>query len=428
MNATLDTSSARPVHNLEKASTLALRLAHAENALLAFSCGQVDSIVDPGGKIYLLRPAQENLRQNERRLLAVIESTGDVLVVVNRGGFITAQSSASLRVLGYEPAEMIGHSIFELIRDDHLAAVYSAFFNVIEGFQEHADTSFAHRAPDGSHRLIEATLGKLRDGSTEGLVFSLRPMRTSFGPGTEAARDEQVSAPPSLGKDRFIAVLAHELRTPLSPALLGLEDLQEDERFTEARPVLTMIRRNIELQSRMLEELTDFTMVGQKKMRVHLEPIDAHESARFVLEICQSEIAAKAVEVLLDLRAAERFVTADPVRLQQVMWNLVKNAVKFSVAGGRISIVTANDPPGYLTIEVADHGAGISADLLPRIFDPFQQGDLAMQQRHGGLGLGLFIAKGLAEAQEGTLTGASAGLGSGATFKLTLHLAPALEL
>jgi two-component system CheB/CheR fusion protein len=106
------------------------------------------------------------------------------------------------------------------------------------------------------------------------------------------------------------------------------------------------------------------------------------------------------------------------------MWNLVKNAVKFSPPGSRISIATSTDAAGWLTIEFADHGIGIEQDLLPLVFDPFQQGDLSGLQRHDGLGLGLFIAKGLAEAQGGTLTVLSEGRGKGAKFRLALPTAP----
>ena len=250
------------------------------------------------------------------------------------------------------------------------------------------------------------------------MIFSSRPAaapRVKINP-TETSLAVLSS---SLLKDRFLAMLSHELRAPLTPVLLGADELLEDERFIEARPVLTMIRRNLKLQSRLLDELADFTTIEQHKVRLRLESIDIHQHIAFVLEICRSEIEAAGIEVRLDLRAEEPLVLADSLKLQQVMWNLVKNAIKFSNPGGSISITTANEGPD-VTIAFVDHGLGIERDLLPLVFDPFQQGGRPMQQLYGGLGLGLFIAKGLAEAEGGTLTAFSPGRGQGATFRLTL--------
>jgi len=406
---------------------LALHLAAAENALRAFTQNKVDAIVDPRGGTYLLRPAQEQLRENERWLDAIIESAADVITVVNRQGAILSQSRPVNRVLGYEQNELVGTSIFKLIRDEDLPAVHSAFFNVIEGLQEHATAQFNHRARDGSYRMVEATMGKLRDVAASSVVFSLRPINHPSREGIEFQRREDESAQTALSKDRFLAMLSHELRTPLMPVLLCIGELEENEDFAEAMPILTMMRRNIELQARLLEELSDFTTLGQHKVRLRPEPLDVHEAVRFVLEICKGEIAAARMEVQLDLRATDNMVLADSLRLQQVMWNLVRNAIKFSPPGNVISISSANENQGSVTLEFVDHGIGIEPELLPLVFDPFQQGEHALsnsKQKYGGLGLGMFIARGLTEAQDGTLVVSSEGLGHGATFQLTLKLAP----
>jgi len=404
---------------------MALSLAEAEDALRAFTSDKVDAIVDANGKAYLLRPAQEHLIQKERWLDSLIESSPDVITVVNRGGTIMFQNSHVSRVLGYEPVELAGTCIFKLIRDEDLPKVHSAFFNVVEGINEHATVHFNHRARDGSYRMIEATVGRLRDGKVPSVVFSMRPINHPSREGVEAEHREDENALASLPKDRFLAMLAHELRTPLMPVLLGISEMQEDGRFAEAAPVLAMMRRNIELQARLLEELMDFTTVGQHKLRLRPEPIDVHEAVRFVLEICRSEIAAARIEIKLDLHASKNMVLADFLRLQQIMWNLVKNAVKFSPLGSTISITSANETPGTITLEFVDQGTGIAPEFLPLVFEPFQQGGRVMNQKqNNGLGLGMFIAKGLAEAQDGTLIVSSEGLGLGSTFCLILKLAP----
>ena len=398
---------------------LALRLAHTENALRVLTSGQVDAIISPEGKPYLLRPAQEHMRQSEQRLRATIEGSSDVITVVDRGGTIVSQSSAVKWILGYEPDDMVGKGLFEFVHEEDLPALYAAYFNVIEDFNYCASVHFRHRDGSGSYRLIDATLGKLRGCSPPSVVISMRAAAPQMRP--QARPIPPAPAPASGGRDRFLAMLSHELRTPLTPVMIAVGELIDDERFADAHPTLEMIRRNIQLQSRLLEELTDFVTVGQHKVRLRLEALDVHEHVQFVVEICRQEIATAKIEMLCYLRASEHMVLADSARLQQVMWNLVKNAVKFSTPGCAISIATINDPPGYLTIEVADHGIGIEPDLLPRVFDAFQQGDSSPRERDG-LGLGLFIAQGLTEAQGGTLTAHSGGRGLGATLRLTLPL------
>lgn len=411
------------LQSIERVTALALRLAHAENALLTLSAGQVDGIVDPEGRAYLLRPAQERLRENEIRLQTILDSAGDGITVVHRGGLIVSQNRAATRMLGYGADELVGLSFFDLIDAGELPKFYSAFFNVIEDFREAAIVEFPLRTRDGSYLVLEATVNKLRDVGAASIVLTCRDTTRRSAAQERAARREAELIEESLTKSRFIAMLSHELRTPLSPISLGVAELQEDERFIEARPTLTMIRRNVDLQARLLEELFDFTKVGQHKVRLRLEPVDAHEAVGFVLEICKAEIGAAQIHVLLDLRAPEKMVLADSARLQQIMWNLVKNAVKFSIPGSSISITSANEAAGGLTLQFVDHGVGIEPALLDRIFDPFRQGNHSTPHLSGGLGLGLFIAKGMVEAQEGTLTVRSDGHGKGATFRLTLNSA-----
>jgi len=425
MSATKHKSNLYSPNHFET-NELVLSLAQAESTLRAFTSDRVDAVVGADGKTYLLRPAQEHLIQKERWLDSVIESAADVITVVDRGGRILFQTTRASRVLGYDPEELVGTSIFELIRYEDLPEVHSAFFNVVEGIREHATAQFNHRASDGSYRMIEATLGKLRDGNGSGVVFSLRPIDRSSRAGVEFDGREAGNAMAALPKNPLLAMLAHELRTPLMPVLLGISEMEEDGSYGKAGPILAMMRRNIELQMRLLEELMDFSRVGQHKVRLRPELIDVHEAVRFVLEICRSEIAATRIEVNLDLRASENMVLADSLRLQQIMWNLVGNAIKFSPPGSTISITSANETPDTVTLEFVDHGIGIEAEFLPLVFDPFQQGKrLTNQKQQGGLGLGMFIAKGLAEAQDGTLVVSSEGLGLGTTFCLILKLAPA---
>jgi two-component system, chemotaxis family, CheB/CheR fusion protein len=409
----------------EDACALAMRLAHAEHALRAFGAGQIDAIVDPDGKTHLLQPAQEHLRQNERRLHSLIEDAADLITVLDRAGTVLSESGAVRRVLGYEPEELIGSNLFDRVHPEDLSRLHSAFFNVAEDFRAYAAVEFRHECCDEDYCTLDATVSSLRQGDVTHVVLICRDATQRIAAQAESKRREAVMMEASQAKDRFLAMLSHELRTPLTPVILGVNEMLEDERFADARPALAMVRRNVDLQLRLLDELLDFIRVGQHKVRVLIESIDVHDAVRSVLDICKTELLAARINVLIDFGASESIVQADPVRLQQVMWNLVKNAIKFSTPGSNISIASANDEPGELTLEFKDYGHGIDPRLLPLVFDPFEQGDVSIQRSNAGLGLGLFIARGLAEAQGGMLSAHSEGRGKGATFRLRLKLAKA---
>jgi PAS domain S-box-containing protein len=211
-----------PAPTAEKAITLALRLAHAENALHALAAGQVDAIIDPDGKAYLLRPAQEHLRENENRLRTTIDSSADVITVVDRSGVILSQSQAVRRVLGYEPEELVGRSIFELIYESDLDQLYSAFFHVIEGFQENATAQFHHPTRDGSFRLVEATVAKLSTASPARVVLSLRPIPSPRPAHPERAMSHALTRPEAAENHDSI-IPSHGQRIPLTQPRFGFD-------------------------------------------------------------------------------------------------------------------------------------------------------------------------------------------------------------
>ncbi len=229
------------------------------------------------------------------------------------------------------------------------------------------------------------------------------------------ARDAAEAA--NHAKDQFLAMLSHELRTPLSPVINTVQLLENDESLPAGlRPAIAMIRRNVELEARLIDDLLDLTRVSKGKVRLSLDTVDAHHVIQTGLGICQDEITAKDLAVSLELGAGEHHLRGDAARLHQVIWNLLKNAVKFTPPGGRITVRSRNPAPHRLQVEVADTGIGIPPELLPKIFDAFEQG--ARDGQGGGLGLGLAIAKALVELHEGSLEAGSAGPGQGAVFTL----------
>jgi signal transduction histidine kinase len=224
------------------------------------------------------------------------------------------------------------------------------------------------------------------------------------------AKAEQASA----AKDKFLAMLSHELRTPLTPVLASVTTLEHEAGLPEnMQEPLQLIRRNVELEARLIDDLLDLTRISKGKVQLSFEIVDAHMLLRNALEICHSEIEGKGLKLQTELRANKTFLRADPARLQQIFWNLIKNAVKFTPDGGRLGIQTGNSTDGQFQVEVEDSGCGIDRELLPRIFHAFEQGD---RTQLGGLGLGLAISKALVEAHEGLISAQSDGPDRGSKF------------
>src|SRR4051812_44126266 len=199
-------------------------------------------------------------------------------------------------------------------------------------------------------------------------------------------------------KDAFLAMLSHELRTPLTPVLTSVLALEQSDNLPEEmRASLQMIRRNVQLEARLIDDLLDLTRISKGKVQLNKEEVDAHLLLRSALEICQADIEKKKLVLRTEFAAAEVRLDADPARLQQIFWNLIKNSVKFTPEGGRLDIRTKN-LDGELWVEVADTGMGIDAETLPKIFNAFEQGARAQL---GGLGLGLAISKALVETHQG---------------------------
>jgi signal transduction histidine kinase/ActR/RegA family two-component response regulator len=226
-------------------------------------------------------------------------------------------------------------------------------------------------------------------------------------------------------KDNFLAMLSHELRTPLTPVMTALDGLEMDFAQTaEAKAALAMIRRNVELESQLIGDLLDLTRIAKNKLELKFDTLDAHEAVLNVIEICRAEAHAKQLHFYSDLRAGAHHISGDAAKFQQIIWNLLKNAIKFTPEHGEITISSTNPAPQTLALSVCDTGIGIEPEIIDRIFDPFEQGELMLRRRFGGLGLGLAISKSLTKAHGGTLVARSAGRDKGTTFLLTLDTVP----
>ena len=226
-------------------------------------------------------------------------------------------------------------------------------------------------------------------------------------------------------KDHFLAVLSHELRTPLTPVLAAVSVELRNGLAPPLRRTFEMIQRNVELEARLIDDLLDLTRLTRGRMMLNMETVDAHAHVRQALEVCAAAIEKKQHRVQCDLLAGRHHVQADPARLQQIFWNLIHNAAKFSPPGGELTVRSRNGAGGELEVEVADSGIGMEPEVLARIFHPFEQAESAISRKYGGLGLGLSISRAIAEAHGGSISARSKGAGMGSAFTVTLPSVPA---
>lgn len=282
--------------------------------------------------------------------------------------------------------------------------------------------------------VLEATeqlIGAFVFASSKPNVFTERSERilssvaTQAAVGIEKARLFQTVTAASNAKDQFFATLSHELRTPLNPALAIVSSLQGNPRVPpELREDISIVARNIRLEARLIDDLLDFNRLIKGKVELMKEPADAHALIESVVEICREDSEIKRHQLSIKLEATRSVVSADPARLQQVLWNVLKNAIKFTPAGGSISIHTFN-LTGKFCLEITDSGCGIGPGSVERIFNAFDQGQKKTPAHFGGLGLGLSIARMFVDLHHGRIFAASPGLGQGSTITIELPLSDA---
>ncbi len=232
-------------------------------------------------------------------------------------------------------------------------------------------------------------------------------------------RQELIAA--NAAKDQFLALLSHELRSPLAPVIAMVGELEAE--MPDSQPVreaLEVVRRNVELEARLIDDLLDVTRISKGKLQLSFETICIHQTLQRAYEICRTEIEAKNLKVEFRLRATHTHVVGDPARLQQVFWNLIKNSVKFTPEKGRIIVETDNPAPDKIEARIIDTGIGIERDKIDKIFNVFEQGQAEITRRFGGLGLGLSISKALIDAHAGKISVKSPGKDQGAIFSVEL--------
>jgi PAS domain S-box-containing protein len=382
------------------------------------------------------------LRQSEKRLQHALESAGmGVWSLDPESGDFQADGHA--RQLRGLPA----HGPFNGI--DALASVVPEHREKVAASRDEALRSGKPYAiemrvmrPDGSQGWV-CSYGRLeagpdgKPGRLVGLVQDITQRKQAehvlqrHGEELEAAKTSAERAKAEAekanqAKDHFLAVLSHELRTPLTPVLAAVQLLQRRGALgNEIRTPLDIIQRNVQLQARLIDDLLDLTRIAQGKLELDLKPIDVGTVIERAVEITKPDIDARRLEFGVTLRDAPLRVRADASRLQQVIWNLLTNAVKFTPEGGCVGL-RCERRGERVVIEVSDSGIGIEPEAANKIFDAFEQGGRAVTRQFGGLGLGLAIAKRLVEMHEGTISVHSEGRNRGALFRVELPVSGAV--
>jgi PAS domain S-box-containing protein len=384
-----------------------------------------------------LRAAEQALDESDARCLVATEAAGLGFWDWNLESGTLFWSDEHYRIFGLDSRKKIeSYAIFRTtVFPDDVEKIDSVFQSAIETGKPFSVDYRILRQRDGTLRWIVTNGQRIKvTGEPPRLVGIVRDVtdRKEF---EKRLRQHEVDLQKALdlaekakaraeaaaaAKDKFLAMLSHELRTPLTPVLLTSSFLQERSDLpADVQTALGMIQRNVDLEARLIDDLLDLTLITQNRIELRLEEVDVNEVLRRALQICESERKAKKLHLYEELTASRTTVRGDFARLQQVLWNLLKNAIKFTPPEGWISIRSRN-VAGEFELSISDSGVGISPEAIGRIFEPFEQPDSQITGKFGGMGLGLAISKASVLAHNGSLVAYSGGRDCGATFSVRL--------
>jgi PAS domain S-box-containing protein len=393
----------------------------------------------PAGRVWSYRDVTEHhlAAITSRRLAAIVASSDDAIIGKDLNSIITSWNYGAEQIFGYTADEMIGTSIMRLIPPDRQEEEREILSRIRRGERfDHFET--IRVAKDGRQLNVSITVSPIKDstGHVVGASKVARDIteRKKAEEQAEAADRERMrlldserearsqAERASRLKDEFLATLSHELRTPLNAVLgwaniLRIGKLQEEE----LNHGLDIIERNARVQAQIIEDLLDMSRIISGKVRLDVQRIELPALLSESIETLRATAEAKGVRLQAEMDPFVGSISGDPNRLQQVFWNLIHNAIKFTPEGGKVQVVLKR-LKSHAMVSIIDTGEGIAPDFLPYIFDRFQQGDASTTRRHGGLGLGLSIVKQLVELHGGNVSVKSGGIEQGATFTVRLPL------
>ena len=392
------------------------------------------------------RDAEERLRQSEEMFRLLVENVQDYAIfMLDTNGQIASWNTGAHRINGYTAEEIIGKhfSIFhpeedirsgKPARELEIAREYGVYEE--EGWRLRKDGSrfwanvIITAVHDETGRLRgfakvtrDITERKQAEETQRALLQQREARLAAEEERTHAETSFRIAQEANRAKDEFLMTLSHELRTPMT-AILGWARLlptmsPSDAMFREA---VSSIARGAQLQARLIDDVLDVSRIVSGKMRLSRERLNVESVLDGSLEALRPTAAAREVRFETSFSPQLGWMVADPTRLQQVMWNLLTNAIKFTPKGGVVR-VSARRTSSRVEIAVTDNGEGIDPQFLPHVFEPFRQAENPQTRVHGGLGLGLSIVRYIVEAHGGNITADSPGRGKGATFTVTLPVA-----
>ena len=373
-------------------------------------------------------PSSTVLHDTAEQFHILVDSVEEYAIyLLDPNGNVITWNTGAEKIKGYSAEEIVGKNFASFYTADDVAAGKPQR-NLREATRRGYIRDQGLRVrKDGSTFEAEVVITALHDetGKLRGFSKVTRDITDQIR-SREFEAETIAAQKAGKAKDDFLAALSHELRTPLTPALAAATYLQENAEKLPPEFVedIEIIKRNVQLQARLIDDLLDLTRIDRGKLHLELEDCNAHTIIQNALETAHSAIAAKQLLVSTQLEAKEYHILADCIRLQQVFWNLINNAVKFTSQGGQVTIRTFNDKAGRFHFEIADTGIGIEPQRLTSLFQPFEQADPSVSRQFGGLGLGLAISKRLVDLHHGKIEAESRGRSFGATFKVRLDSMP----
>jgi len=371
--------------------------------------------------------------QRQREILSVtLSSIGDAVIITDTTAKITFLNPVAEQLTGWTNAEAFEQpcaKIFHILNESSRSAVESPVEKVLRngtiiGLANH--TLLVRK--DGTELPIDDSGAPIRepDGTIRGVVLVFRDFSEHKIAERALIEAKEAVEAASQAKDKFLAALSHELRTPLTPVLATLSTWDAKKILPiELRSDLQLVRRNVELEARLIDDLLDITRIESGKLSLEKQIVDLHDIIHATLSLFGADCETRQIKLSTRLEASRPFTEGDPARLQQIFWNIIGNAVKFTPAGGTIEITTNNPTEDRIDLTVTDTGIGMTEATQQRLFQRFEQGDLPPTARQRGLGLGLSIAKALTESHGGTLGATTKGLNRGSSFMVNLPARPA---
>ena len=400
-------------------SQLESKLREAQDTLEAIRTGQVDAVVvngPQGNQIFSLTSAEQPYR-------FYVERMQEGAVTISHEGMVLYGNRRFAEMVNKPLEKVISTEISDYLDAATCEKIHQVFTNQHAPVKRETILQAAKKRTLPVH--LAASLLPLQDQNVLCLVVTDLTLQKQ---NEELRMAKEVAEKANKAKDDFLAALSHELRTPLNPVLLLASEAAEDQELpARARADFAIVRDNIELEARLIDDLLDFNRIVHQKLKLERRPVDCHTLLDDAIAIVEPELKRKKISLSLNLEKGPCQLNADRTRLQQAFWNVLKNAVKFTPERGAITIHTAIDQGNrHWKLTVADTGIGMKPEEMEKIFIAFSQGEHAEStgsHKFGGLGLGLSISRMLIKMHEGTISAQSEGPGKGSTFTIKLPLA-----